>query len=111
MSELIDDGRKLIIGMIVLIVGMMVYSTVDYNNKARAADRFGAELERAGLTVLVGIVNSPSVIIVVDSPMEFMSIVAEHNQNTVYRGYKTWPYYVFNDDMSMAWKYTPRVSD
>ncbi len=111
MSESMRDFRIFMVGMLVLVVAFVAYINMDYNNQVREADRFGAELERAGITVLVGIVNSPSVIIVVDSPMEFMSMVWEHNQSIVYRGYKILPYYVFNDDMSKAWKYIPKVSN
>ncbi len=112
MSGSIDDTSKIMIIVIILVVGWIAYANVDYNNQVRAADRFGAELERTGITVLVGIVNSPSVIVVIDSSMEFMSMVLEHNQDTVYRAYKTQPYYyVFNDDMSIAWKYMVKVGN
>jgi len=66
-------------------------------------------------TLVKGIVDSPSVIIYIDNYKEFDMRVQELN-NTVYyepsdrmipRPQYMPTYYVFNDEMTIAWGYTP----
>lgn len=95
--------------LIVIMVGIPMTVGIRHN---KLTDQFRAELEGAGLTIIEGVIQSPSVIITVDSPEEFMEIVEEYYQDVIYydpniRYFCSKSFYVFNDDMTIAWKYTP----
>ncbi len=102
-------------GFIFLGLYVLAYGDPRDWRQRKVAEQYGVELERAGLTVLEGIIQSPSVIVVVDNSLEFMITIEELQQDTVYY-YPIYPstdnaFYVFNDDMTIAWKYTPKGSN
>lgn len=101
---------------VVAVAGVLTYVLIEDTNQWRAAEQFGVVLEKVDLIVVEGIIQSPSVIIVVGTPEEFMTIVKELRQDTVYYyprlGYPSdRAYYVFNDEMTIAWKYIPKAGN
>jgi len=104
------DNNIVVVGFIVVIFlalcGCAVVIAYEQNKAFKA---FVSMLDTEGLEVLQGTVESPSVIIDVYSPRQFMSIVSEHSQDIVYRD--GWTFYIFNSGMTVAWRYYPQWRD
>lgn len=66
-------------------------------------DAFVEQLETIGYDVVEGIVESPSVIIVIRDEAEFLNKVKEVDACTVY--YRYWMFYVFDSNMQLAYRY------
>lgn len=88
---------------IIVVILLTIGAAVPGYYRDKAVEVFISALDTAGLEVLQGRIESPSVIIDVYSVEEFISKVEEHNQSTVYVDGPR--YYVFNEDMTIAWEY------
>lgn len=114
-----NENTKVTITIFV-VFGVMSLFLIDLGvgdwRQRKTSELFYTELQESGLVVLEGIIESPSVIIVVGTSREFVTTVIELHQDTVYYCEESeYPrhgsFYVFNDAMTMAWKYTPKVGD
>lgn len=88
----------------------------------QANDMFLAVLHFSDLDVLGVTINSPSIIVHIDTPSEFIFIAKEQSQDTIYTVVESVSssniyilqvphYYIFNDDLTIAWKYRPEWVD
>ncbi len=119
MGDLLNEYNKMFIAMMVVFVvifgGLYISMSVASSKQQRAAEQFGAVLERAGLTIVDGAIRSPSVVIEVDTSWEFTITIGKLQQDTIYYDSTSFffngAYYVFNDDMTIAWMYRPKASD
>ena len=102
-------GIASIITMIVLIVALTVgmSNAIDENKKSQIF--FRAELKKADLKVMSCTIESPSVIVRIETPEEFILFVIEQGHDIVYE--EGGVYYIFNQDLTMGWEYTPRIKD
>jgi len=91
--------------IVLVFVSIIVIAGLDLRCRGIAVRQFTLDLEKTGLTVLEGIIESPSVIIVVRDSGEFIAVIEENQQDTVYRYINK--FYTFNDDMTIAWKFCP----
>lgn len=86
--------------------------TLSEEDHAKRVEAFGKKLEEQGVRLIVGTVSSPSVIILLESETVFLQKVQDLNAQEVFheervslRGKRSVVYYVFNNDMTIAWKY------
>lgn len=104
-DRVVSSFTKVIMSLVIVcIIGG--FSVIILQEKA--SDIFQDILESNKVKVVRGIVDSPSVIIPIkDSGKIIRLIFSELNTTTVYR--YGWTFYVFNEDMTVAYRYIPPI--
>jgi len=102
----------LIIFSVFAILGTVDLAVGDWGQR-KNSELYYAELQKLDYIVLEGIIESPSVIIVEDTFAGFVRTARDLHQDTVYHCCEPdYPrrssFYAFNDDLTIAWKYTPK---
>lgn len=88
--------------LILCVVGVVIWTQGTINGYSREAARFQARLEQT-VQVRNGEVDSPPLILPLNSEWDFQATIQRLNATTVYRN--NWRFYVFNDNMTIAYRY------
>jgi len=101
--------------VIALAAVICVTKMHEIDNKTKWLDIYTTEAEDSfGVQVLEARIESPALIIVVNIT-DFHHFIDELDPDVIYKAYRImgWAetYYVFNDDMTIAYEYTMRLND